>query len=338
MPKCRTCSNYWFKDWSINKECRLGHDTPDFGDTEACSEYEEQFTIGLKDGWSYEDEQVEEHEEIGDFKENKRSSVDSDSGGGISSSYSSGSSTGDGGAAAGIVVVGIILVVIFIYFNSNKSTKTYRASSTTITPNNIGQRTSSNNQINSEMTGVVNTPGDGFLALRSEPSAKQGSRLLKIPHATPLIIGECVSNSRAEHWCKTIHQGQIGWILDRYIIKEDKARNSTSTAEAITLPQGNADRKAILDVIRVEYSSPVIFEVLHLKNSGNWAWATVRPKTTDGKEGYEDQSVLLQKVGNEWQKVDGLDRGADCGEEHCPETNIAALQRRHPTAPVSIFE
>lgn len=44
MPKCKTCSNYWHKDWSINYECRLGHDTPDFGDTEACSDYEEQFS------------------------------------------------------------------------------------------------------------------------------------------------------------------------------------------------------------------------------------------------------------------------------------------------------
>lgn len=124
MPKCSTCSNYWFKDWSINKECRLGHDTPDFGDTQACSEYEEQFTIGMKEGWSYKGEQAKEHEEIGDFQEDKRRSEDSDSGGGNSSSYSSGSSTGDGGAVAGIVLVGIILVVIFSYFNSNKITNT----------------------------------------------------------------------------------------------------------------------------------------------------------------------------------------------------------------------
>ena len=69
-------------------------------------------------------------------------------------------------------------------------------------------------------TVVVNTPGDGFLALRSEPSAKQGIRLDKIPHASFLSLGECVVTSATEHWCKTTYQGQNGWVLDRYVIKE----------------------------------------------------------------------------------------------------------------------
>jgi len=226
--------------------------------------------------------------------------------------YSHSSSNDSGG-----ILVGLILLVILtaLWFGSQTNNESARKIATPYIPSsNVGQRTSANELIFSEETGVVNTPGDGFLALRSEPSANQGSRLFKIPHATSLNIGECVSNSRAEHWCKTTYQGQTGWVLDRYIIKEDKAHMNTSTAEAITLPRGNADRKAILDVIRAEYARPVIFEVLHLKNSGNWAWATVR------------------------SKVDGLDHGADCGEEHCPETDIAALQRRHPNAPASIFD
>ena len=39
-PTCKTCSNYQHRDWSINYECKLGHDTPDFDDTKACNDYE----------------------------------------------------------------------------------------------------------------------------------------------------------------------------------------------------------------------------------------------------------------------------------------------------------
>ena len=44
---CKNCAHYQTKDWSAtNYECKLGHKTPDFGNTKACSDYEEQFTIG----------------------------------------------------------------------------------------------------------------------------------------------------------------------------------------------------------------------------------------------------------------------------------------------------
>lgn len=38
---------------------------------------------------------------------------------------------------------------------------------------------------------TVNSPGDGFLALRSAPSSETGSRLAKIPHGTAFTIGAC---------------------------------------------------------------------------------------------------------------------------------------------------
>lgn len=44
---CKDCSHYQTKDWSAaNYECKLGHKTPEFGNTKACSDYKEQFTIG----------------------------------------------------------------------------------------------------------------------------------------------------------------------------------------------------------------------------------------------------------------------------------------------------
>jgi hypothetical protein len=50
-------------------------------------------------------------------------------------------------------------------------------------------------------TATVNTPGDGFLALRSEPSTKQGVRPGKIPHGTLLDLGGCVRHSATQRWC-----------------------------------------------------------------------------------------------------------------------------------------
>lgn len=67
-------------------------------------------------------------------------------------------------------------------------------------------------------TAVANTPGDGFLALRSEPSTKQGVRLVKIPQGMVLDVGECVRPSPNQRGCKTSHAGQTGWVLDAHVV------------------------------------------------------------------------------------------------------------------------
>lgn len=61
-------------------------------------------------------------------------------------------------------------------------------------------------------TASVNTPGDGFLALRSEPSIRCGKRLLKIPHNTVLTLDECVTSEADGRWCRTGFQGEVGWV------------------------------------------------------------------------------------------------------------------------------
>lgn len=187
-------------------------------------------------------------------------------------------------------------------------------------------------------TAVVNTPGDGFLSMRSEPSTTTGFRLDKIPHATPLAIDDCIATSVNERWCKTTYQGKSGWVLDKYITQEADRRGPSSTVTIRTPDKGDAERKAILNAVRSEYDRPVVFEVLHLGVAGKWAWVTVRPKSADGREGYENQSVLLEKQGSQWRKIDGLDLGADCGEEPCPDTDQEALQRRHPEVPTALFK
>jgi uncharacterized protein YraI len=64
---------------------------------------------------------------------------------------------------------------------------------------------------------TVNTPGDGFLSLRSEPSASRGVRLLKVPHGTALELGACKPNPGGANWCQSSYLGQTGWVLDKYL-------------------------------------------------------------------------------------------------------------------------
>jgi hypothetical protein len=68
-------------------------------------------------------------------------------------------------------------------------------------------------------TARVHTPGDGFLALRSEPTIRSGRRILKIPHGTRVTLGECVSRPSDGRWCRTRFKGQSGWVFDRYLVR-----------------------------------------------------------------------------------------------------------------------
>lgn len=63
----------------------------------------------------------------------------------------------------------------------------------------------------------VNTPDDGFLALRTHPNTKTGNLLAEIPHATHLTVGECISVSARDRWCKTSYKEFNGWVSGRYL-------------------------------------------------------------------------------------------------------------------------
>jgi hypothetical protein len=75
-------------------------------------------------------------------------------------------------------------------------------------------------------SGLVNTPGDGFLALRSEPTTQSGIRYAKIPHHTPLRLEECVFSFAKERWCKTTFQGRAGWVLEKYVNRQSGSSHS----------------------------------------------------------------------------------------------------------------
>ncbi|QQS40148.1 MAG: SH3 domain-containing protein [Acidobacteriota bacterium] len=68
----------------------------------------------------------------------------------------------------------------------------------------------------------VNSPGDGFLALRDRPSASAGNRLAKIPHGDIVVMEGCQSNTqtiggRTGRWCRVRWEGKTGWVFDVWL-------------------------------------------------------------------------------------------------------------------------
>jgi len=81
---------------------------------------------------------------------------------------------------------------------------------------------------------------------------------------------------------------------------------ATANSEAYTPPSGSAERKAILDAYRAEYTKDaltkeVIFVVKHLKAHDGWAWLEVNPKSADGSQQFEPEQGLLHKEGAGWK-------------------------------------
>ncbi len=69
---------------------------------------------------------------------------------------------------------------------------------------------------------LINSPNDGFLALRSAPNHKTGTILAKIPHAATIVIGSCQNQKvkigkNSGHWCRTTYNGVNGWIFDAFV-------------------------------------------------------------------------------------------------------------------------
>lgn len=71
-------------------------------------------------------------------------------------------------------------------------------------------------------TARVNSPGDGFLALRTLPSSESGSRVIQIPHGAAIGIGGCLppgkNGGKTGRWCRANYNGFSGWVFDAYLI------------------------------------------------------------------------------------------------------------------------
>ena len=71
-------------------------------------------------------------------------------------------------------------------------------------------------------TARVNSPNDGFLALRDEPDAENGTRIAKIPHGTVVALENCEKEQttiggRTGRWCMVTHEGETGWVFDAWL-------------------------------------------------------------------------------------------------------------------------
>ena len=71
-------------------------------------------------------------------------------------------------------------------------------------------------------TARVNSPNDGFLALRDQPDAEHGERLAKIPHGAVVNLENCEKQKttiagRAGRWCMVTYNGETGWVFDAWL-------------------------------------------------------------------------------------------------------------------------
>lgn len=71
-------------------------------------------------------------------------------------------------------------------------------------------------------TARVNSPSDGFLALRSEPDSETGTRLAQIPHGTVVTLESCEKEqvkigNRTGRWCMVTYRDQTGWVFDAWL-------------------------------------------------------------------------------------------------------------------------
>lgn len=73
------------------------------------------------------------------------------------------------------------------------------------------------------VTARVNSPNDGFLALRDQPDADRGERLVKIPHGSIVTIENCQRNkvvigNRSGRWCLVSWGDYEGYVFDAWLI------------------------------------------------------------------------------------------------------------------------
>ncbi len=162
------------------------------------------------------------------------------------------------GMVAAFLLVAVIVIAggLVFYFNSKstevatKNTVTNRASTPIPSPSattddkdelreqianlekRLSEQKSANRPANIPLTlpnqpttaasARVNSPGDGFLALRTFPSSESGSRILQIPHGAVITVGGCLNSARlgskAGRWCRASYNGYSGWVFDAFLI------------------------------------------------------------------------------------------------------------------------
>lgn len=148
------------------------------------------------------------------------------------------SKNGDGsGKLIKVLIVVVVLAVLLIaalgvaaviYFNLKPGVPAANLSKPTPSPNPASNRpasTPSGDQPSGVRKAMANSPGDGFLALRSLPSSQVGDRILKIPHGAIVTVGDCgpvvTPVNRSGRWCQATYNGYTGWVFDAYLVYSD---------------------------------------------------------------------------------------------------------------------
>lgn len=67
---------------------------------------------------------------------------------------------------------------------------------------------------------TVNSPNDGFLALRTAPSSESGERIMQIPHGSTVKVMSCqkAAPGKKGRWCRVDFDGNVGWAYDQFLI------------------------------------------------------------------------------------------------------------------------
>ena len=88
--------------------------------------------------------------------------------------------------------------------------------------NKSGAPPSNGDATDGRPTARVNSPGDGFLALRDEPDVENGTLLAKIPHGAVVNLENCEKQQttvagRKGRWCMVTYQGETGYVFDAWL-------------------------------------------------------------------------------------------------------------------------
>ena len=159
-------------------------------------------------------------------------------------------------------------------------------------------------------TVTVNTPGDGFLALKDKPCAAPcGKTLLRIPHTTRLELGTCTGKEERidganGQWCQTRYAGTDGWVFDGFTINTD-----TTTGVDATNSGSNSDTAAILNAALKE--CPPRFDGTGAISSCSPSiereigdFALVLFRYTCRTECEDTEPALYQKIRGQWRFID----------------------------------
>ena len=83
----------------------------------------------------------------------------------------------------------------------------------------------------------ADSPGDGYLALRSDPSNQSGSRVAQIPHGAAVDVGPCDGPSetidgQSGRWCRARYDGQSGYVFDAFLASSQPAPRTASRSNS----------------------------------------------------------------------------------------------------------